>query len=780
MPRQESFAGGEISPELYGRTRIPRYGEALRTCLNYLPTPLGPLKNRAGTTYVAAVKDSARTVRLVPFVFSAAVSQTYVLEFGHLYIRFHQGGAVVESSPGVPLEVVTTYVEADLARLRFAQSGDVLTIVHASYRARNLTRTAHTSWAIANIDFNRTPNLNTITVDANPAVDATSIPAQVGKNWFVVYTAVDANGIEHYPSFVLTMAARVLYNNRPATYTLPAVTGAVLYNVYRSRQDGTGHFGFVGSTSAATFVDDGAEPDYTQQPPSRVDEMDIDTAGDYPSSVAYFQGRLFLGGSTNRPRTIWGSELRHPYVFDGNEDDTPKTQADAALAFTMDTLHGESLRALLPMGQLVAFTSEAERTASGGQDGPITPTSIDTRARSTWGSDWLSPLLAGDSPLFVQAGANVIRDLAYDDNAKAFTGLDLTLFAGHLFDGHTIVDWCFQKLPWPIIWAVRDDGVLLGCTYVRRNANQEGVWAWHRHTTSGTFESVCCIPENNSSALYAVIKRTVNGATVRYVERFASRLVTDDNILTACFVDSSLSFDGRNAGVATMTVSGASYAVDSAVTVLASVASFALTDVGDHLVLSPDGAAPVHILVTGYTDTTHITGALQAALPLALQATASTDWAWARDTFSGLDHLEGLDVNGLGDGGVVGPFTVTGGEVTLTEPVVDLTLGLSYLSDGELLDVIDPKDNQKRVTRVFIEVVGSRGLKAGERFDGNLDSWTEREVSDGFSYLPTDATVVEILIEGEWNRGGRAVFRQEDPLPLTILAVTREFEAGGK
>ena len=51
--RQQSFAGGEISPEFQGRTGDPRYGRSLRTCKNFLPTVHGALLNRAGTKFVA-------------------------------------------------------------------------------------------------------------------------------------------------------------------------------------------------------------------------------------------------------------------------------------------------------------------------------------------------------------------------------------------------------------------------------------------------------------------------------------------------------------------------------------------------------------------------------------------------------------------------------------------------------------------------------------------------------------------------------------------------------
>jgi len=69
---------------------------------------------------------------------------------------------------------------------------------------------------------------------------------------------------------------------------------------------------------------------------------------------------------------------------------------------------------------------------------------------------------------------------------------------------------------------VRNDGTLLSLAYVR----EIGVTAWSRNDTSGSFESVCCVPEGDEDAVYVVVNRTVNGSTVRYIERLADRLAS--------------------------------------------------------------------------------------------------------------------------------------------------------------------------------------------------------------------------------------------------------------
>ena len=142
-----SMAGGEITPEMYGRMDDVRYQTGLALCRNFITLPHGPAQTRAGFQFVRAVKDSTKKTRLLPFTFSAA--DTVVIEFGAGYFRFHSQGGTVLSS-GVPYEIANSYAEADLFKVKFVQSADVLTLVHPDYVVQELRRSGATSWALTN------------------------------------------------------------------------------------------------------------------------------------------------------------------------------------------------------------------------------------------------------------------------------------------------------------------------------------------------------------------------------------------------------------------------------------------------------------------------------------------------------------------------------------------------------------------------------------------------------------------------------------------------------
>ena len=93
---QRSFSGGEIAPALYARVDTSKYANGVRTLRNFLLMRHGGASNRPGTEFICEVKDSTKTVRLIPFVFNT--SQTYMLEFGDQYMRVLKSGVPIRNA----------------------------------------------------------------------------------------------------------------------------------------------------------------------------------------------------------------------------------------------------------------------------------------------------------------------------------------------------------------------------------------------------------------------------------------------------------------------------------------------------------------------------------------------------------------------------------------------------------------------------------------------------------------------------------------------------------
>jgi len=90
-----NFTGGELSPRLDGRNDLAKYSSGCSTLENLVVYPHGSAARRPGTNFVAEVKDSTKKTRLIPFEFST--TQTYMLEFGNQYIRFYKDNGQILS-----------------------------------------------------------------------------------------------------------------------------------------------------------------------------------------------------------------------------------------------------------------------------------------------------------------------------------------------------------------------------------------------------------------------------------------------------------------------------------------------------------------------------------------------------------------------------------------------------------------------------------------------------------------------------------------------------------
>ena len=197
-PIRSSFNAGELSPLLDGRVDVAKYGNGCRVMENFIPTVQGPAVRRGGTRFVAEVKASANRTWLARFEFSS--TQSYVLEFGDRYLRFYTNRGQLLTGTVTAYSGATAYVVGDLASsggvnyyciaattgnappnatywyaltgsvyeiptpwttanltdatdgtftLSMAQSGDVVYIAHPSYPLQKLSRFGATRWTLA-------------------------------------------------------------------------------------------------------------------------------------------------------------------------------------------------------------------------------------------------------------------------------------------------------------------------------------------------------------------------------------------------------------------------------------------------------------------------------------------------------------------------------------------------------------------------------------------------------------------------------------------------------
>lgn len=818
---QPSFSGGEIAPSLYGRIDMAKYQVALRKCDNFIVRQYGGVENRPGTQFIAAAKYPDRKCRLIPFQFSTV--QTYALEFGHNYMRVIKDGGLVLTTGDVIYELATPYADSDVFGLKFTQSADVMTIVHPSYPPKELRRYAHDNWQIVDVETKNGPfedinvdesvtvyasgTTGTITLTASSAIFGSE---QVGKLFYLEQPAVDSVPVwETSKTTAIDDIRRADSNYYRAntsgkTGTLrPSHTEGMAWDGWGGTgDDDTGvqweylHSGF-GIARITAVSGDGLSA--TADVISRIPENAVgsdkasykwaryawNSVNGYPATVVYYQQRLYFAASSAYPQTIWASRT-------GDYKDFGKSnpvQDDDRIVYTYAGRQVNEIRHLIDVGSLVVLTSGGEFVATGDQNKVLTPSSFSLSSQGSNGSSDVPPIAVSNIALFIQEKGSVVRDLAYSFDVDGFQGNDLTILANHLFQKRSIVDWSFCIVPFSSAFCVRDDGKLLVLTYLR----DQQVFAWSPQSSAGKYESTCGIGEGSEDAIYFVVNRTINGQVVRYIERLSSRQFTND--LDAFFVDSGLSYDGRNTDGRTATISGGSgnwsYQVPYTLT-MSGGSYFSSGDVGAQIQFPYTGTDPVdgtdvamqlRCDIVSVESGNSVTITANRDIPAALQNTATTNWTMARQTFSGLEHLEGQTVNILSDASVEPQKVVTGGAVTLEKPGGVVHIGLPINAQFETLDInINGQetllDKKQLISTVTLVVNASRGIWASTP-GGQWYEYPQREF-EFYDDPVEDATgKVEVKLDSNWEKNGRLKIRQTDPLPLSVLAVIPRITVGG-
>ena len=540
---QRSFGGGEVTPEFFGRIDDIKFQTGLALCRNFIVLPHGPITNRPGFAFVRAVKDSTKKTRLIPFTYST--DQTMVIELGAGYFRFHTQGATLMNG-AVPYEIANPYAEADLFDIHYVQSADVLTLVHPNHAPREMRRLGATNWQLSTLSF-------AAPISPPTGLAVTTTVTTKNDYWYsYVVTALISNaGGESVASAGAGVSSDIFQPGASHTLTWSGVPGASLYNIYRL--DG-GVYGYIGQTAGATFTDNGeTTPNLAKTPP--IYDQAFDSSGNYPGAVSYFEQRRIFAATKNQPQNLWmtrtGTESDLSYSTPSRDDD--------ALRFRVAAREANTIRHIVPLTSLVLLTASAEWRVTSVNSDAITPSSVTVQPQSYIGAGLAQPVIVNTNIIYGAARGGHARELAYNWQAGGYITGDLSLRAPHLFDGFDILDITFQKAPSPVVWFVSSSGKLLGLTYMP----EQQIGAWHQHDTDGVFESVTCVAEGIEDAVYTVVRRTINGQSVRYIERMAPRLFGEQE--NAFFVDSGLTYDGAPAD----TISGLAHMEGCTVSILA-------------------------------------------------------------------------------------------------------------------------------------------------------------------------------------------------------------------
>jgi hypothetical protein len=727
-----NFTAGELSPLLFGRTDFDKYVAGARRLENMTLHPHGPVSRRAGTRFVAEVKDSTQRSYVIPFEFNT--EQAYIIEFGPLYMRFYKDGGRIEDPPGTPAEASHVFTEDQLPFVKYIQSADTLYMFHPSVAPQKLVRTSHTEWTVKAVRFLPPATYEdgyapptTLTLGAVTGLGvtftagaATFLAADIGRmitagdgralitaqasttatvdivdDFAAGPFAADEWRIEGSPNANMSSISVAKPKHARTTLTIAAAgwRAGVDEGKYVRVNKGVARIISVTSTTAvnaeilAPFSDTTAAPSGSWT----LEAAAWSATRGYPRAACFHEQRLFAAGSLLQPQTLWGSASGDLENFGLGADD------DDALEFKIAANDVNTFLWLLPSRVLLMGTASREFKALGGSDNPITPTNIDVKAETAWGSSSrVRPLSVAHAGVFVDRSGTEVREFLFSVERDSYVSNNLLLLAEHMTRDHRILELAYQRKPHSLIWAVREDGVLLSCTYQR----DHNVVGWARHFTGhdqpqdgasptlGMFESVAVIPhwDGDRDVAFFTVQRNLNGFVKRYIEHFDDK----GGFYGKLGVDCGLTYHG----------------------------------------------GPTR-------------------------------------TLTGLDHLNGVSVQILGDGAVYNEQTVVGGSVTVEDSestFEDAEVGIGFVSTLETMDPEVPLQgtSQGRL-RHWSEIQ--------VRLDHTLGCFINdaelpfRGTQDDMDAPPPLFTGDHVVTDLDRDSLGSIVVQQRQPLPLTVIAV---------
>lgn len=583
---QNNFNGGIISPEMYGRSDQAKYQTGVADANNMLVLPHGALDFRNGFEFVHKLTGQ---FRLIPFIYSD--EQAIVVILNPPYAYFSTLGQMILDGSNDLLRVVIPYTAAQLPGIRYAQSGDVITMTHKDHPPKLLKRMGAASWSFTSAVF--TTEIGAPTIEGTAQNTNTENNHKINHRYVV--TAWKGTE-ESAKSNILTLNNDLTVRPNSNTITWGAVAGAEKYTVYKSQ---SGVWGRIAETVDLTVVDNYIEPDTTLTP--ALSRAVFNGAGKYPVAVSYIQQRKVYGGGSQTPQVLNMSRS-------GTEDNftySIPTQDDDSIQFRIAGRDGNGIQHLVPMNDLLVLTSASAWKISA--TAAITPQDIMVYPQANTGANECTPLLTDSVCIFSSDQTGRIHELSMSANRTgAYQAIELSLMCPHLFDGFRIVDQAITRNPFTCAFFVRDDGQMIGLTY----DPLQQVFGFHRHTTNGKIKTVAVIPEDTQSSLYLGIER--NGEM--FLERFRIRR-TFDNV-TENHLDCSVV---RTFATARTTVTGLSHLNGKYVSVVADgtiEADNHLVEDGEITIRNPSKTFIIGLPYEGYFDTLPLYAAYQGFNPL--------------------------------------------------------------------------------------------------------------------------------------------------------------------
>lgn len=521
---QSSMVRGELSPQLTGRVDLAAYYNGLKTATNVLTIPQGGVKKRYGMEYLATAEGNGRLE-----TFSFNVEQNYLLAFSNGKMQIFKDGVLQTNINGTGNDyLVTPWTLSQIEEFDYIQSADTIIITHKNFKVRTITRSSDTSWTIADAPLVNIPqydfNDGSSPTPANNTQEINFANHNYGDRYKISLNGILTEEIVFSSNDTANQndiadALLALPNTGNTGITVSTVTSLDTYKITFSGDSANNWDELTVTPISVKNTGFEVVTTVTQAGASRKEDVWSSTRG-FPKTCTFHEGRLWFGGSKERPSTIWSSRVGDFFNFDQG-----RSRDDEGITATLDSDQINAVTAMFSNRSLQVFTSGGEFYVP---ESPITPENIAVLPQSKLGAKRARPVTIDGVTLFIQRTGKAINQFVFINEFQANESRSVSVLAPHLIKNpkKMALRVGTESSDANYVFMVNDDGTVTVFNTLA-SENVTAFTSWKTEGASGLIKSVAVV----DFKVYMLVERYIDGNTVYYIEGENELLNTDSGVI---------------------------------------------------------------------------------------------------------------------------------------------------------------------------------------------------------------------------------------------------------
>lgn len=523
-----TFASGELSSNLNGRTDIPQYFQSASRLENFNVIPTGGIERRPGFKRLGKL---AGNCRIIPFILDKNTS--FVLEFRAFEVRIWRNGQKMVDDMGDDIIIKTKYSSlAECREIQYAQNFDTLVFCHRTYPPFMIKYDFSTgTFAYGDMSFNFRQDVSIDDDFGWILTPEEELPVAGMKDQYCLFQGILYRFSAETQSWVEDETSKAetdlftTQDNYPGCVTFYnnrlwlGSTNRHPQRVWASRAPDTDDMRYNDFSTTNRYITTNRvikdadlhlfSADIKVSNIAGGKTVFVDVSQDFTSGIlskpieAYYVsgkgipvGTKVLGVTKNTMTVgckmeitadlrdqvmsiqLWkdrGTPTADDYEF--QIADNSIVTSDCSFFFEIASTQNDAIRWIAANRQMVIGTESSLWYVPAS----VTALSIYAELNGRYGSDDIQGFPLGSAVIFFAQGRKAVRECYYDSEAEAFVTNNIAILAEHLLRESAAVDFDYMTNPYNRLFVTREDGTVATMLYDKPN----GILAWSRISHGG-------------------------------------------------------------------------------------------------------------------------------------------------------------------------------------------------------------------------------------------------------------------------------------------------------